>query len=321
MVGSVLRRSNSEQDFVPRSRNRRFLTTGIDDTEEENENDIWVVADPCSPDFGQKYTNMKAIAEKGMACGEYCLVPSEKGGGGKEAILLRQAASCASFKSEFYSQARPQMAALEAMIKLKTPNSADKRTHERREELSHWDMVAARPALRAHRVLFALLIISLVVAVLWANYEDGKVSSFTPMLVTIGYPLALLTVSRIMLGRQPAGDFVFELLLVFDLYHFVSSAAIFVGVIREAAELGMLLPPIGHAATTTSPTLRALVWLHFSNRIFELLDTIFRTTQKKFKAYGALHFYLRLVSVWSWYAATQVAGGDVWVLLVSYFGV
>ena len=84
MVGSVLRRSNSEQDFVPRSRNRRFLTTGIDDTEEENENDIWVVADPCSPDFGQKYTNMKAIAEKGMACGEYCLVPSEKGGGGKE---------------------------------------------------------------------------------------------------------------------------------------------------------------------------------------------------------------------------------------------
>ena len=65
------------------------------------------------------------------------------------------------------------------------------------------------------------------------------------------------------------------------------------GVVREASALGMLLPPIGHAATVSSPVLRRLIWRHYCNRVLELLDTIFRISQKKFRAYGALHFYLR----------------------------
>jgi len=317
-----LKRSTSESDFASRG-------WRCDDGDEHDSNSsIWVVADPCSTDFGQKYTNMKAIVETGMTCGDFCLVPRVVGGAGgaagggarcgdhKDVVLLQHVTSRASFKSDFYTQARPQIAALDAMIKLKTPASADKRTDERREELCHWDIVATRPALKAHRVIIALLFFSVLAAVVCATYDDGNVSIFAPFLVTLLYPMGLFAVSRIMHGRQPAGRYIFELLLVFDVYHLVSALIMCVGVIIEASQLNMLFPPWGHTASITSPTLRLLIWWHYCNRIFELLDTIFRITQKKFQAYGALHFYLRLVSVWSWYAATCVGGGDVWFLLV-----
>ena len=135
-------------------------------------------------------------------------------------------------------------------------------------------------------------------------------------MVTLLYPTLLFTVSRIMDEREPAEGWVFEFLLVFDVYQLISSLFIFVGVIIEAYSLDMLLPPIGHNAGVSSATLRLFIWWHYCNRILELVDTIFRITQKKFQAYGALHFYLRLVSVWSWYAASCVGGGDVWFLLL-----
>jgi len=319
-AGGSLRKSSSETD-LPERRGRRWDS----DSDEEGGDDIWVVADPCSPEFGQVFADARAIAETGVSCGEYCVVPrarsaqlSSKSANRerKEAILLQRTASRARFRSQFYSQAQPQMAALEAMMRLKTPADADTRTDERREALSHWDIVATRPALRAERVLVSVLVFSLLAVAAGATYDDGNVSILAPVLVTLLYPIGLYFVSRFMHDRQPAGGYVFELLLVFDVYHLASSLVMFAAVIVEARELHMLLPPVGHSADISSPTLRLLIWWHYCNRIFELLDTIFRITQKKFHAYGALHFYLRLVSVWSWYAATCVGGGDVWFLLV-----
>ena len=320
-----MRRSTSEPDVDPRRRSKSAWAIGVDDSDDDdNPHGIWVVADPCSPCFGQKYGDIKAIAEKGVTCGRFCLVPGEAAGGagatrhgGEGAILLQQARSRSNFMSEFYSEARPQIAALEADIKRHMPASADTRTHQRREELSHWDMVEARPPLKIPRILLALLLFACASAAVWTHSADVAPSILTPILVTVGYPLALFGASRVMEARQPAGDFVFEMLLVFDIYHLASSVMICLGVVREASALGMLLPPIGHAATVSSPVLRRLIWWHYCNRVLELLDTIFRISQKKFRAYGALHFYLRLVSVWSWFAATCVGGGDVWFLLAS----
>jgi hypothetical protein len=292
----------------------------MSDSDDGDDGSRWVVADPCSPDFGQEYTNLKTIAEAGVTSGQYCLVPdvrsSEGGAADRSVLILKHVRSRAQFKRDFYQQARPQIAELEANLRIKSPAAADKRTDERREELSHWDMVAKRPALKAHRVLFAMLVFSMLVVAVWATYDEGNVSIAAPILVTVLYPMGLYAASRIMSERQPAGDYVFELLLVFDVYHLVSSLIIFALVLLEAGQLRMLMPPVGHQAAVSSSRLRLLIWWHYCNRIFELLDTIFRITQKKLQAYGALHFYLRLVSVWSWYAATCVGGGDVWFLLV-----
>ncbi|KAJ1494224.1 hypothetical protein T484DRAFT_1766430 [Baffinella frigidus] len=41
---------------------------------------------------------------------------------------------------------------------------------------------------------------------------------------------------------------------------------------------------------------------------------MFRMSQKKFRAYGAFHVGLRLINVWSWWAAQTVGGGDVWFI-------
>ena len=315
----MLRRSTSETDVSSRRSTRLRCQVQQSDEEDDGDADKWVVADPCSPDFGQEYADVKAIAEMGVTSGEYCLVPSMRSSGGSadsSVFILKLVRSRAQFKREFYQQARPQIAELEADLRIKTPAADDKRTDERREELSHWDMVAKRPALKAHRVLFAVMIFTLLAAAVWATYDEGNVSIVAPILVTVLYPMGLFAASRVMTERQPAGDYVFELLLVFDVYHLVSSMIIFALVLLEASHLSMLLPPIGHTAAVSSSRLRLLIWWHYCNRIFELLDTIFRITQKKLQAYGALHFYLRLVSVWSWYAATCVGGGDVWFLLV-----
>ena len=276
-AGGMLRRSNSEPD-LPERRSRGW-GRGVDSEDGDEEGEMWVVADPCSPEFGQVFADAKVIAEAGVSCGEYCLVPREKGGllgskgasgERKDAILLQRTTSRAGFKSRFYSQARPQMAALEAMITLKTPAAADKRTDERREALSHWDIVAARPALKAQRVLVAVLVFSLLAAAVWATYDDGNVSMLAPALVTLLYPMGLYFLTRLMHDRQPAGGYVFELLLVFDVYHLVSSLVMFGAGIAQAWELCMLLPPVGHSADVSSPTLRLLIWWHFFNRIYRM---------------------------------------------------
>jgi hypothetical protein len=57
-AGGSLRKSSSETD-LPERRGRRWDS----DSDEEGGEDIWVVADPCSPEFGQVFADAKAIAE------------------------------------------------------------------------------------------------------------------------------------------------------------------------------------------------------------------------------------------------------------------
>ena len=106
-IGGTMRRSTSEPDVDPRRRSKSAWVIGVDDSDDDdNPHGIWVVADPCSPCFGQKYSDIKAIAEKGVTCGQFCLVPGEAAGGaggtrhgGEGAILLQQARSRSNFMS------------------------------------------------------------------------------------------------------------------------------------------------------------------------------------------------------------------------------
>ena len=279
-VPNRLRRSGSESDVILSRETSRKLQLETSDSEDDGDANVWVVADVCSPDFGKRFTNMKAIAEVGVTCGDYCMIPRKIGTGNragavshreeKEVILLKLVPSRARFKDSFYSQAQPQMTALHAMMKIKSPDFGDKRTDERRDELSHWDMVAERPDIKTHRVGVAIVVFALLAAVVYPSYQDRNPSLLTPILVTILYPTLLFTVSRIMLDRPPAGDYVFEFLLVFDVYQLVSSLIMFGGSIYAAAELEMLLPPVGHSAMVSSHRLRILIWWHYSNRICDM---------------------------------------------------
>jgi hypothetical protein len=77
----------------------------------------------------------------------------------------------------------------------------------------------------------------------------------------------------------------------------VTSGAILYLSIKEAYSLGMLNYVWGNDASVSSPLLRLLLWLHYENRVLELLDTFVRISQKRLRAYGSLHVYLRIVSV------------------------
>ena len=66
-AGGMLRRSNSEPD-LPERRSRGW-GRGVDSEDGDEEGEMWVVADPCSPEFGQVFADANVIAEAGVSCG------------------------------------------------------------------------------------------------------------------------------------------------------------------------------------------------------------------------------------------------------------
>jgi len=277
---------------------------------EHKEREFWIVGDPQSSEFGKPFLDERLI-RAGVRRGPYCLVTRED----ETTLLLHRAPSVADFHSHYLEKAKPQIAAMEAEARKKLALLGDSRTSERRAELGHWDIIAMRPAFVPRRVIYGFVIFLLIIGTGIMLYRDEPPSLLLPVLVTCLYPIAIMVASRIMMERiQPAEKYVFEFLLVFDLYQTISSSFIFILVLLESNRLGMLRHPWGNRAEVSSPTLRCLIQLHYYNRILELLDTIFRISQKKFRTYGALHFYLRLVNVWSWFAAARVGGGDAFFI-------
>jgi len=270
--------------------------------EETHQQGVWAVADVRNPSFGKAFTDDAAL-RAGVRSGDHMLVEGPQG-----TVVLRYTEDpLEDFVAEYHAQLSPVRAAWR-------PHARDRRTSEQRAELGHWDLVTVRPDLVFHRFLCGLAALATYGFMLYLSSNDEPASAVVPLLVTLGYPVVLQMTARVMRDRAPAEKYVFEMLLAFDLFQLVASAVIFVLVVLEAHRLDMLIPPVGHLPSVSSPMLRQLVWCHYHNRIVELADTIFRMSQKKFRAYGALHVGLRLVNVWSWWAAHTVGGGDVWFI-------
>lgn len=273
---------------------------------------VWAVADVRDPDFGKAFTDDKAL-RSGIRSGDHMLVE----GNGGTVVLRWTEGSLDDFVAEYRTSWKPERSSwMNAGSWNRAPLAPlrDRRTSEQRAELSHWDLVNMRGDLVSRRILYGVVAMFAYGCFFYLTYHDEPASALVPLVVTLGYPIVLHLTARVMRDRAPPSSYVFELLLAFDLFQVVTSAIIFPLVILEASRLGMLLPPVGHSSSVSSPLLRQLIWCHYHNRIVELLDTMFRMSQKKFRAYGAFHVGLRLINVWSWWAAQTVGGGDVWFI-------
>lgn len=246
----------------------------------------------------------------GTRRGPYLLVTKEDG----TVVLLRQThRNPESFGKDFLKQATARVAALKNPEKEDaTENFTDKRMKEWRNEFSHWDFADLRPEFVGRRIVYGITLFSAYAYTVHSWYKDEPPSIITPIMATALYPLALYIVSSLAAHYSPPERYVFELLLAFDVYQLFSSVFVFVAIIMEAYNLGMY--PMGNSQAVSSVWLRALVWFHYHNRIIELLDTLLRISHRRMGAYGAMHFYMRMVNLWSWYAAAGVAGGDVYFI-------
>mmetsp|Transcript_54769 Transcript_54769/g.102666 ORF Transcript_54769/g.102666 Transcript_54769/m.102666 type:complete len:714 (-) Transcript_54769:166-2307(-) len=275
--------------------------------------EVWVVADPRSARFGQVFEDSQALAD-GVRRGSSCLVTTEEG-----VILLEHVQSHAEFLESY--QARAESAGFVKHLKEKPQVLAQaldfsSRQWQRLSQLGQTDMFALRPDLVKRRIFLGMALFSVYIySVAFRHYSDRPPSVAFLFIFTLTYPILLWLFAQLMRRRaRPVQTYVFELLLVLDVYQLVSSVVIFLAILHEALNLHLLVPPWGNPASRSSPYMRKLLWLHYHNRMIELLDTVIRMSQKKFKAYGALHVYIRLVLLWGWLFNCRVGGGDAYFL-------
>mmetsp|Transcript_59367 Transcript_59367/g.173648 ORF Transcript_59367/g.173648 Transcript_59367/m.173648 type:complete len:711 (-) Transcript_59367:66-2198(-) len=284
---------------------------------------VWVVADPRSAQFGQVFADSEALAA-GIRRGLSCLVTTGQG-----VLLLERVQSPEKFLESYQAQACTSGSVLnlrrqhsqteeEGMERTACP-----RQWQRLSQLGQIDLFSLRPTVVKHRTICGFAIVVVYMYLVMIRYYYDSPPLVAPLLAfTIWYPLMLCFIARYMHQRErPVQQYVFELLLALDLYQLTTSLFIFVVALHEAYMLGLLRQPWGNPVTRTSPFLRKLVWLHYHNRIIELFDTVIRISQRKFRAYGALHVYLRLVFLWGWLAVCRVGGGDFYFHTVVDAGV
>eukprot|EP00928_Gymnodinium_smaydae_P083626 TRINITY_DN66869_c0_g1_i1.p1 TRINITY_DN66869_c0_g1~~TRINITY_DN66869_c0_g1_i1.p1 ORF type:complete len:714 (+),score=72.97 TRINITY_DN66869_c0_g1_i1:111-2252(+) len=288
--------------------------------------EVWVVADPRSQQFGQVFSDQDALAN-GVHRGSVCLVTTDDG-----VVMLEKTSSPQDYLASYQASASSV-----GLIKV-TPKEVDEINSPRKlfqrqtsplgywqrlGQLAHFDLVALRPTVMKRKVSISLgMLIVYMYGVAERYYYDAPPSIGFMFLVSLFYPLLLYAIARLMRRRmQPVESTVFELLLALDVCLLAMSVLIFVGIVWEAYQLDMLVPPWGHRADQTSPALRKFLWLHYHCRQIELLDTVIRICQKKFKAYGALHVYLRIVFLWGWLCVCRLGGGDAYFLVMVDAGV
>lgn len=274
--------------------------------------EVWVIADPRSARFGDVFEDAVALAD-GVQRGSSCLVTTVEG-----VLLLERAASHADFMESY--RARAESNGFTRHVQEKPQVLAHKlglsRQWQRLSQLGQVDMVALRPDLVKRRIFYGFALFAVYIYLIVVHYYSDRPPSIAVLFVfTVTYPILLWVFAQFMRRRvRPVQQYVFELLFALDVYQLVSSLMIFVALLREAFALDLLFPPWGNPVSRSSPHLRWLLWLHYHNRILELLDTVIRMSQKKFKAYGALHVYIRLVLLWGWLFTCRVGGGDAYFL-------
>ena len=130
-----------------------------------------------------------------------------------------------------------------------------------------------------------------------------------PMTCTVIYLLIVLNGKYIMQNRDPKN--IDKIMLWYNVYQcVVNGITVYVmvdNILNKNVEL------IGNLSTNMK--LSYWVWLHYTNKYIELLDTMFMIVRKKFNQVTFLHCYHHVLLIWAWFLVIRVnPGGD------SYFG-
>jgi len=143
----------------------------------------------------------------------------------------------------------------------------------------------------------------------------SRVSPLVPTTITVGYLAFVYYGSRFMRLRRAAFSArIFECMLVYNLYQLALNVCCTLAFVQEVRRQRMAVWGNRRVYTEDQYHLSFLIWLHYNNTYFELLDTAFILLRKKFRRITFLHVYQRLLMVWSWFIVCKFAcGGD------SYF--
>jgi len=299
-----------------------IVSISTPDPDVTQEPGVWIIADPRSPSFGEPYVDADSLAAS-VRQGPACLVTTCEG-----VLVLEWALSSEEFLAAY--RAKAKASGFEDRLKDLSATQSSEGPRKRRNsgadhlaQLGQLDMFALRPELVRRRLVYQVIgLAGYTYLVIARYYSDQPPSALALLAVTFMYPLMLYGFARLMhLRARPLQRYVFEWLLVFDIYQLMSSVFIFLAVFHEASKLELLNPPWGNPSEVSSPLLRQLMWFHYHNRMIELLDAFIRISQKKFKAYGAVHLYMRLMFLWGWLVVCRVGGGDVYFHILIDSGV
>lgn len=119
-------------------------------------------------------------------------------------------------------------------------------------------------------------------------------------------------------GVKPIENFKIEpYVFTYNLYQCLLNLWTVIEMIREVSTNSHFTGIWGNTTQRSIGSFRIsfLVWLHYNNKYFELLDTVWMVLRKKNDQVSFLHCYHHILLIWSWFFVCKVeSGGD------CYFG-
>eukprot|EP00658_Telonema_sp_P-2_P065516 TRINITY_DN54737_c0_g1_i1.p1 TRINITY_DN54737_c0_g1~~TRINITY_DN54737_c0_g1_i1.p1 ORF type:complete len:638 (+),score=150.25 TRINITY_DN54737_c0_g1_i1:216-2129(+) len=151
-----------------------------------------------------------------------------------------------------------------------------------------------------------------------SNQNDpfSKVWVSAPLIFTVIYISFIRSFTRYMENRPPIESRVYEAMVVYNLYQIVINGWCCAAIYYEVRHvLEMDIWGNEHDKHPRSYKLGFFIWVHYNNKFVDMLDTVFIVIRKKYGQMTYLHYFQRIVLVWTWfYVCRYACGGD------AYFG-
>lgn len=138
-----------------------------------------------------------------------------------------------------------------------------------------------------------------------------------PLIATALYFSMLYFGKKMMANRKPFA--LREYMIVYNLYQTILNAWWCYAVVKQVNHdynghwLESLVAPADRTANGFN--LGFIIWVHYNNKMVEMLDTVFMVLRKKDRQVSFLHVYHHVLILWAWYAVCRYGGGGA-----AYFG-
>lgn len=145
----------------------------------------------------------------------------------------------------------------------------------------------------------------------------AKTSLYTPLVATLIYFSFIYWGRKIMHTREPFGLKTY--MIVYNLYQTILNAWWCYAVVRQVNHDygGRWFESIAAAPDRRAAgfNLGFIIWIHYNNKMVEMLDTVFMVLRKKEKQVSFLHVYHHVLILWAWFTVCHFGAGGA-----SYFG-
>lgn len=179
----------------------------------------------------------------------------------------------------------------------------------RRMEITMTQLMAIPPKARPLLVRsvveasFACMLYILFLRFAWlpSDWVTHTVNFGIVTTVTVLYLLAVFFGIRYMDARPPITFRVYEIMLVYNIYHCAINAYLAVRILWELRSDHLALMGSNYEPAEHGHTLAFLIWVFYNTKYVELLDTAFIIATKQFRAITSLHVAQKLLFIWWWF--------------------